>query len=379
MKKPLLIKKPLGKGGLKDSPLRAKLKATSILKPEPIRELEYIGSGSWILNLALTNNIDYAYPIGRVVNPIGDYSTGKTLLACETVNDVWYNYHLKQKKKVKIYYDEPEHAFDMKLASNFNMPLKEIIGLRERLPGWKSKVTDFKHSRTVEDLYKNIMMITEKESKEYDLILYVLDSLDSVTDAREIKHIKKKGVESQDYGGSKARVLSQMFRTCIQSIGNSNVLLFIISQIRTNFGVMFGPKYTRAGGKALDFYATIIYWLKESGQITTARGINQGIGVDVHIDKNKIGSRYNTVTFDILHGYGIDNYGSAVNFLWDKNGVEKNGSYLVWNGKNYYKKELITKAANNPETAEELKTRLQEFWNELIAEASIDRKPKWTI
>ena len=80
-----------------------------------------------MLNLALTNHVEQGYPIGRVINPIGDYSTGKTLLACEAVNSVWYIEHLLKKKRVKIYYDEPEHAFDYRLAAKFNMPLKEII------------------------------------------------------------------------------------------------------------------------------------------------------------------------------------------------------------------------------------------------------------
>ena len=221
------------------------------------------------------------------------------------------------------------------------------------------------------------MRITKEESGKYDLILYVLDSLDSLSDAREIKHIEKKGVGKQDYGGGKARVLSQLFRTCIQSVNNSNVLLFIVSQIRSNFGVMFGPQYTRAGGKALDHYASVIYWLREVNKITTDQGINQGIEVEVMIDKNKTGSRYNKMNFNILHGYGVDNFGSAVNFLWDKGGFEKSGSYLIWDDKKLYRSDLIKRAVEDPKTAEKLKERLQSHWNELIKEAEIKRPPKW--
>ena len=378
----LPIKAKTIKGQVPDSPLRQRLKKTSIVKELPKRSIEFVGSGSWMLNLALTNNIDVAYPVGRVVNPVGDYSTGKTLLACETVNDVWYNFHLKQGKKVEIYYDEPEDAFDMDLARKFNMPLEHIIGLRERLPNWKSKKDDFKRSKLVEDLYTNLMNITTKEQKKApkdknDIILYVLDSLDSVSDARELKHIEKKGVGKQDYGGGKARVLSQMFRTCIQSVGESNILLFIVSQVRTNFGVMFGPQYTRAGGKALDHYASVIYWLKEVGKITNEKNFNQGIEVELLIDKNKIGSRYSKLNFNILHGYGVDNYGSAANFLWDSGGFERNGNYIIWNDKNIYRNALIEQAANDPKTAKQLKETLQSHWNELVKQAEIKRPDKW--
>lgn len=366
------------KSNTNESKLRSKLKRTSLIKPDPVRSIEFVGSGSWMLNLALTNSVDIAYPVGRVINAVGDYSTGKTLLASELVNDVWYNFHIGMGKSVKIYYDEPETAFDMDLARNFNMPLEEIIGLRERLPNWKAKKDDFKHSRLVEDFYANLMNIAQKESGKYDLIVYVLDSLDSLSDAREIKHIEKKGVGKQDYGGGKARVLSQLFRNCIQSINESNVILYIVSQVRANFGVMFGPQYTRAGGKALDHYASVIYWLKEVGKITNEKNFNQGIEVELLIDKNKIGSRYSKLNFNILHGYGVDNIGSAINFLWDSGGFDRSGNYIIWNDKKYYRKELIQKCVDNKQQETQLKKLLQSRWNALVKEAEIKRPPKWS-
>jgi hypothetical protein len=140
---------------------------------------------------------------------------------------------------------------------------------------------------------------------------------------------------------------------------------------------MFGPQYTRAGGKALDHYASVIYWLKEVGKITTDKGINQGIEVEVLIDKNKVGSRYNKLSFNVLHGYGVDNFGSAVNFLWDTGGFNKNGNYIVWNDKNIYRNALIEEAANNEITAQQLKNKLQKHWDSLVADAAIKRPPKW--
>lgn len=300
-----------------------------------------------------------------------------TLLLCEAINSVWYDYHLKQGKKVKIYYDEPEDAFDLDLAKQFKMPLENIVGLRERLPTWEKTKNDFKASKTIENVYTNIKNIVEEESSKYDVILYGLDSLDSVSDSREIKHIDKKGVGAQDYGAGKPSVLSQMFRTCIQSVNQSNIIFFILSQVRSNIGITFGPKLNRSGGHALDHYASQIFWLYEKDKITDKNGINQGIEVEVNVDKNKTGSRYNKVRFNILHGYGIDNYGSAVNFLWDNKVFDISGAYINWGEKKYYRNQLIEKAANEPETAQQLKEMLQNHWNEMIEEAAIKRPPKW--
>jgi len=361
--------------------LRERLKTCEILPEVEIglkKPLYFVDSGSWMLNLALTNQVDQGYPVGRVINPIGDYSTGKTLLACEEVNSIWYLEHILKNKKVKIYYDEPEHAFDYRLAAKFNVPLNEVYGLREDLKGYKHKKGEkpFTRSRTVEDLYNNLDRITKTES-DYDIVLYVLDSLDSLRDAREIKHLKTKGIAKQDMGGSKARVLSQLFRNMIEGVHNSNILLFILSQIRMNVGVVFGDPNGRAGGKALDHYASQMFMLKEIGKIQTEKKINQGIEVRVKIKKNKTGSRYNDVVFNILHGYGIDNYGSAVNFLWDEKQFERSGNYLIFNGEKMYRADLIELAANNINVADLLKEKLQFYWNEIVLEAEIDRKPKW--
>ena len=358
--------------------LRDRLKTTETLPVILKKPLYFIDSGSWMLNLALTNKVDQGYPVSRVINPVGDYSTGKTLLACEAINSVWYHEHLRKKKKIKMYYDEPEHAFDHRLASQFKMPLTEIIGLREDLTSYKRKKGEkiFQRSRTVEDLYNNLDWIS-KNDNDYDVVIYIIDSLDSLRDAREIKHIEKKGIEKQDMGGGKARVLSQLFRNCIEGIHNSNVLLIILSQIRKKIGLSFGDPNTRAGGKALDHYSTHIFQLREIGKIQTDEKINQGIEVGVRIKKNKTGSRYNDVNFDILHGWGIDNYTSAVNFLWDNKALEISGSYLTFESKKMYRSQLIQLCADEPVVANSVKLLLQHHWDILLKKAEINRPSKW--
>ena len=82
--------------------LRDRLKTAETIVPILKKPLYFIDSGSWMLNLALTNDVDKGYPIGRVINPVGDYSTGKTLLACEAINSIWYYQHMRLKKKINL-------------------------------------------------------------------------------------------------------------------------------------------------------------------------------------------------------------------------------------------------------------------------------------
>jgi RecA/RadA recombinase len=349
------------------------------LIPEEKQLTKFINSGSWGLNLALTNDIRYGYPIGRVINPVGDYSVGKTLMACEAINSIYYIEHLMKKKKIKMYYDEPEYAFDFDLGFKFNMPLELIYGLRERLPTHKPDKKDFKTSKTVEDLYNNLDFITKHESNDYDIIIYIVDSLDALRDAREITHLEEKGIEKQDYGGGKARVLSQLFRNCIEGVYNSNIILFIVSQIRTNFGVTFGNKYTRAGGKALDHYASQIFWMREVGKITHPKTkMNQGMEVEVQITKNKLGDRYNRLNFNIINGHGVDNIGSAIDFLKEYKIIEQNGAYLKYQGENILRDNLIDLALTDDSVAEDIRNQWQNTWLNLVEMSKPNRPAKWS-
>ncbi len=344
--------------------------------------IQFVSTGCTTLNLSLTNDVRKGYPVGRVVNVISDYSCGKTLMLCELINSIWYNEHIIKGKNVKIYYDEPEAAFDLNLAEEFGMPLEHIIGLRQRInPKYKD---EFKHSKTIEDFVERIDEIIKSKDKN-DIILYGLDSLDSISDEREQAHIEKKGIGSQDYGGGKASVLSKFFRTKIQDLHDNNILLFIISQIRDNINAgLFGKKYKRSGGKALDFYCSQIIWLYEAGKIESSKGIVQGIEVRVGVEKNKVGERYHKVNFNILHGYGIDNISSMIDFLWEKGGFEKSGAYVVWKGKDGSEKKLhrseLGKIADNDKWVyNKLVSMCQETWDEMLEEAkkSILRNKKW--
>ena len=168
---------------------------------------------------------------------------------------------------------------------------------------------------TVEAWYENISewLVSNKSNQP---CLYILDSLDALSDAAEMERDMEKG----SYGGEKAKKLSQLFRRLIRDMGNSNCTLIIISQIRDKMNVMFGETKTRSGGRALDFYASQIVWLAEVFKVkVSVRGMDRIIGIEVRakVKKNKVGVPYREADFIIRFGYGIDDETSLANFLKD--------------------------------------------------------------
>lgn len=256
--------------------------------------LEFISSGAEILNRVMGGG----YPLGRTVNIVGDKAVGKSLLAIEACANA-----LRQDADFGIRYAEAEAAFDKPYAAALGLDVDKISFARD---------TD--DLNTVEDFYEDISRHIDKVGKRGGL--YVLDSLDALSDRAEMKN----KIDAPTYGAGKAKMMSQTFRRITRSLEDSRVGLIIVSQIRDKIGVTFGKKYTRTGGHALDFYASIVLYLAQIEKIT--RTVNKvkrptGICIRVKCDKNKVALPYRECELDITFGYGIDDMVSNANWLVD--------------------------------------------------------------
>jgi hypothetical protein len=144
--------------------------------------------------------------------------------------------------------------------------------------------------------------------------LYVVDSLDSLSDTKEMARKD----DEDSFGAAKAKKISEGFRKIIRRIEEKQVLLVVISQLRDNIGAMYGAKTKRSGGRALDFYASHILWLAEIGKSKkTINGVERVVGINVKATckKNKVGMAYRECAFTLVFGYGIDDVSANVEWL----------------------------------------------------------------
>ena len=81
----------------------------------------------------------------------------------------------------------------------------------------------------------------------------------------DLKGLAKKGrkIDQGSYSLEKQKKMSELFRRLTSDLAKTRLTLVVISQIRDNIGVIFGKKSKRAGGKALDFYASQVLWFAE--------------------------------------------------------------------------------------------------------------------
>ena len=288
-------------------------------KNDAVENPSFLSTGCTLLNLANTDNPFHGFRLGRIVNIIGDTHTGKTLLALTMLaeaanNPAFDNYDLV--------YDDAE------AANSFN--LEYLFGKKtaSRLAEW---YVDNDPSDTVEDWQENLydMLAGEKP------FIYVIDSMDSLTweDEQELIEenlaARKKGNETKStYGMGKAKRNSQIMRGINDRLEGTKSLLVIISQVRDNIGMSFAKKYTRAGGRALDFYSSHIMWLSCKQKIKS-KSLVIGSNVMAKVSKTKETGKIRDVDFQTYYDYGVDDISSNIEYLLANNVWKKEKRTIV--------------------------------------------------
>lgn len=255
---------------------------------------EFIHAGSTLLDCVLGGG----FPLGRMSNVVGDASSGKSLLAIEACA----NFHNKFPNG-KIIYLEAEAAFDESYAEALGMPISivEFVG---------AELKDF----TVEALFEHLQITIQELTKSEEPCLYVVDSLDALSDRAE----KDREIDKGTFGANKPKMIGQLFRRLVKDMERTKIHLMIISQVRDNIGVLFGERHTRTGGKAMDFYASQILWLAQVKKLDkTIRKQKRVYGVQIKAKckKNKVGLPFRECEFPVIFGYGVDNITSMLNWL----------------------------------------------------------------
>lgn len=279
-------------------------KAGAYLKaPATASSLQMFSSGCGLLD----NVLGGGWVLGRMSNVIGDKSTSKTGLAVEAMANFAREY-----PKGWIKYREAESAFDVPYAERMGLPRKRV-GL------WEDDYD--KTFDTVEDMYEDLQKLVDN-AKPGVPGLYIVDSLDALSDRAELA----RKIDDGTYGGNKAKKMGEFFRRLVRPLEEKQICLLIISQVRANIGAMFGEKYTRTGGKAMDFYATHCLWLAHLGIINSTR-LGQkratAIKIKANCKKNKIGKPFRTCEFEYVFDYGIDDIGSSLNWLKETGRLQK--------------------------------------------------------
>lgn len=343
-----------------------------IKKPakEPIKLKGNLPTGVTLIDLVIGGGFPYGF-----VNIIGDSSSGKSFLSGEIIATA---FHKLGKDRFDWFYDDAEKGYKFNSEKLYGM---DIIGGGFLPPK--------RRSNTIEDFERNIQEIIDKKDPRKRFI-YVLDSFDSITSDDEIKFKNKKlkasvsgdddGESAGSYGLSKQKESHSFFRTKIRELEEHKIVLIIVSQVKEKINVSFGKKLYRTGGKSLDFYPNVVFWLAE---VEKYRKKDRPVGIcsKVQATKSRNDKPFRECLVDMVFDYGIDNVASNINFLFDlktDGNRDKKKLNCLWNKKEYTREELIKHIEKN-NLEEELAEKVIEKWNAIEDSiSSSGRKSRWS-
>lgn len=332
--------------------------------------------GSTLLNLAISGKPQGAIPVGTYVFMVGDSASGKTFLSLTAFAEALRSKHFKEHRLI---YDDIEGGAMMDWEKFFG---KSVAALVEPPRGSRGAP---EYSETLEDFYYNIDDAIQLGRP----FIYVLDSMDGLTTGddvekfREAKDARRKGKDvGGSYGTSKAKTNSVGMRQVIRGLKKTGSILIVLCQTRENigFGSQFNPK-TRAGGRALTFYAHVEVWFSSKGQIKkTVKGKPRQLGITAQIEtkKNRVTGKLRKVDVPILWSLGIDDIGSMISYLVEEgHWSEKKGIIDAKELGLAGSAEKLCVEIEQKGLEKELKALTAECWGEIETACETQRKARY--
>jgi recombination protein RecA len=267
--------------------------------------------------------------VGKIIEIISEQACGKTGLALEAVAEV-------QKNGGLVAYIDSEHALNNEYCEQIGVDIDDLI--------YAAPTYGEQGIEAIRALIG---------SGEVDLII-----VDSVTNL--IPKAELEGESGEAKMALQARMMSQGLKMITGSASEAGTTIIFINQWRSSIG-MYGPSKVPTGGNSLKFYASQRVEIKNKGQITDNSGVI-GFKQEIRIIKNKIGTPFRVVNYDMVYGKGIDELISLMEGAIESDTIRREGqTYFFKDTKlSVGKPKLKVLLEDNPELVEEIKLAMKE-------------------
>lgn len=263
----------------------------------------WIDTGSIQLNYAIRNAAGGGYPEGRIIEISGVPSSGKSHLAYHAASVV-------QSMGGLVVYIDTENATPLDKLKTMGIDV--------------SKRFVYCDTHCTEEVFSVIESTITKAKSVINKNIPILVIWDSV--AQTSPKAELEGEYDQNSIGVQARAISKGIRKITGVIGQNNVTLLAINQLRHAIGVLHGDPFVTPGGKAIPYASSVRIRLGSGSPVKDKAGNVIGVHVTVSIKKNKVAAPFRKCEFDIIFGKGIVEHEQVFNTLREyckKNGALK--------------------------------------------------------
>lgn len=280
-------------------------------KASPTDVREWISTGSTLLDYICSNKRDGGIPIGKIVEIIGQESSGKSLLCQHIAANV-------QKKGGFVAYIDTESAIDAKFMERIGVNIDSMLYAQ---PGTMENVLE-----TMEEIVKRV-----RESNDDIPVALIWDSVAGTPTKAEIEGT----FDPKESIAEAAKIISKAMRKLTKEIGESRIIAVFTNQLKTSIGVKFGdPMSATYGGKAIPFHSSLRIKLAKRGLVKKLEDVI-GIGCEAKIIKSRVAPPFRTCNFNILFNEGIDDSGSIMEYFKDIKKIETKGSWYHMGDKKF--------------------------------------------
>ena len=306
----------------------------------PTHVKRWISTGCIQLDYAVGNRRNGGLPEGRIIEIYGPPSIGKSHIAAQICRSC-------QKMGGIAVYIDTENAVNPENLMALGVDV--------------TKRFNYVETGCVEDTFQVMeSIITKVKASSKDVpVVIIWDSVAATPAKAELEADYDK-----DSIGLQARQLSKGFRKVTQLIGNQNVTLICLNQIRTKIGVMYGDPMTTSGGLALPFHASTRISLTGGKRLEDPKTKEfYGIEVNAYVMKNKVAAPFRRISFEIHFGKGIAESETLFDVLrqyCDDHEVVKDGKKMKISGTQAWK-ELVVSDTKTGEVLIEKKFYKSEF------------------
>ena|ERR1035437_3906065 len=288
--------------------------------------VEVIPSGALPLDIALGVG---GLPRGRIIEIFGPEASGKTTLCYHVMANA-------QKLGGQCVFIDVENAMDPDYARAVGVDVENLI------------VSQPETGEQALDIAEELI-----HSGGADVI--VIDSVAALVPEAELQ-----GEMGQSSMALQARMMSKALRKITGAVRKTNTMVIFTNQMREKIGVMFGPKTTTTGGKALAYYASVRLDIR---RIETLKKGDEMIGsrTRVKVAKNKVASPFKQAEFDIMYGTGVSRAGAVLDLAVEHDIAKKSGAFYSYNDERIAQGRDNAKTAldENPELLDEIEAKVR--------------------
>lgn len=253
---------------------------------------DYIDTGNWILNAAVSGSIKKGIANNKIYQMAGESGSGKTFVCLNVIKHA-------QDKGYSIMYIDTEAAVDVDMLEKFGINTSKNAKFMYMPVGDIGKLKS-----TLTTIVKELKEVKENGG-EIPKILVILDSIGMIASNKEIED----AITQNDKADmTRAKGIRSLFRNITLDLGLVGVPMIYTNHVGVNIGG-YGDPLVVGGGEGNKYSASVTLCLSKSklredkedlkrqtGIICKAKTLKnrfaQPIGIEFHIDFRKRFNRY---------------------------------------------------------------------------------------